>query len=407
LTSCKALAKQLAEWPGTIGEFSQMLDQEKIAYHDFEGEETFDLDAVDLLTVHQAKGLEWPVVFIPCLVNRRFPAVKTGQKEDWLLPESVFPSACQERYAGTMDDERRLFYVAMTRAKDMLYLSRFRRKKNRVQSSPFLEHAAGSDPPLVSSVPLPPRFVRDKNGTPAKLTLTFSDLARYEHCPLAFRMGGLLGFERQLVPELGYGKAIHHALRRIADHVRTTGNAPTQQEVDGLLDDEFYLPYAHSFLYQRLRTEARRVIDRYLSRYRDDLFRVWETERPFELHLDRAIVTGRADVILDREGGEIGSLALVDYKTAGDRIICHQSNIGEVVGTTRVVGYHLGSLILQANEGPFPRGIKMRDLRKIDQRIHDMDAFKPGLIRTLYPISDRDADYLLNRIKGFWGDADD
>ena len=89
-----------------------------------------------------------------------------------------------------------------------------------------------------------------------------------------------------------------------------------------------------------------------------------------------------------------------------DRIICHQSNIGEIVGTAEVAGYHLGYLMLQATEGPFPRGVKMRDLRRIDQRIHDMDAFKPGLIRTLYPISDRDADYLLNRIKGFWVDAD-
>ncbi len=288
------------------------------AYQDFEGEESFDLDAVDVLTVHQAKGLEWPVVFVPCLVNRRFPSAKTGQKEDWLLPESVFPVACQERYAGTMADEQRLFYVAMTRAKDMLYLSRFRRKKNCVQPSPFLVVAAGADPPLVSSAALPLRFAADRNGAMAKLMLTFSDLTRYEHCPLAFRMGGLLGFEPQLVPELGYGKAIHHALRRIADHVQATGKPPTETEVDRLLDAEFYLPYAHSFLYQRLWAEARRVIDRYLSKYRDDLLRVWETERPFELHLDRAIVKGRADVILDREGDEIGSLALVDYKTAAD-----------------------------------------------------------------------------------------
>jgi DNA helicase II / ATP-dependent DNA helicase PcrA len=288
------------------------------AYQDFEGEESFELDAVDVLTVHQAKGLEWPVVFVPCLVKGRFPSSKTGQKETWLLPESVFPAAWQERYAGTMDDERRLFYVAMTRAKDMLYLSRFRRKKNCAQPSPFLEDAAGSDPPLVLSVTLPPRCVPDRNGTSAKLTLTFSDLAHYEHCPLAFRISGLLGFQPQLVPELGYGKAIHHALRRIADHVRATGEAPTQQEVDRLLDAEFYLPYAHSYLYKRLHAEARKVIGRYLADYRDDLFRVWETERPFELHLDQAIVTGRADVILDREGDEIGSLALVDYKTAAD-----------------------------------------------------------------------------------------
>jgi hypothetical protein len=43
----------------------------------------------------------------------------------------------------------------------------------------------------------------------------------------------------------------------------------------------------------------------------------------------------------------------------GDRIICYQSNIREIVGTANVVGYHLGSLILQSTEGPFPRGVKI------------------------------------------------
>jgi DNA helicase-2/ATP-dependent DNA helicase PcrA len=43
---------------------------------------------------------------------------------------------------------------------------------------------------------------------------------------------------------------------------------------------------------------------------------MWETERPFELHLEKGIVSGRADVILDMENGKINRLALMDYKTA-------------------------------------------------------------------------------------------
>ena len=54
----------------------------------------------------------------------------------------------------------------------------------------------------------------------------------------------------------------------------------------------------------------------YTQKYEDDLYRVWETERPFELHLDGVTVTGRADVILDEEGGVPTALAIVDYKTA-------------------------------------------------------------------------------------------
>jgi DNA helicase-2/ATP-dependent DNA helicase PcrA len=63
---------------------------------------------------------------------------------------------------------------------------------------------------------------------------------------------------------------------------------------------------------------ARALVNKYLADYSSDLMRVWETERAFELHLEKGIVSGRADVILDMEGGKINSLALVDYKTAND-----------------------------------------------------------------------------------------
>ena len=50
------------------------------AYEGFDGEADFALDAVDLTTVHRAKGLEWPVVFVPSLTANRFPSTRTGQR---------------------------------------------------------------------------------------------------------------------------------------------------------------------------------------------------------------------------------------------------------------------------------------------------------------------------------------
>ena len=60
-------------------------------------------DQMQLGTIHQAKGMEWPVVILPWLVD------------------SVFPSA-RSVEDGNIDEERRLFYVAVTRAKDRLYM---------------------------------------------------------------------------------------------------------------------------------------------------------------------------------------------------------------------------------------------------------------------------------------------
>jgi DNA helicase II / ATP-dependent DNA helicase PcrA len=63
------------------------------AYEGFEGEESVDLDAVDLTTIHQAKGLEWPLVFVPALTDRRFPSSKTGQARDWRIPTELFDTS--------------------------------------------------------------------------------------------------------------------------------------------------------------------------------------------------------------------------------------------------------------------------------------------------------------------------
>ena len=84
-------------------------------YENFDGEGDFELNAVDLTTVHRAKGLEWPVVFVPSMTAKRFPSSRTGQPRDWLVPRDRLAAS---RYEGSDADERRLFYVAMTRARD-------------------------------------------------------------------------------------------------------------------------------------------------------------------------------------------------------------------------------------------------------------------------------------------------
>ncbi|MGH3471702.1 MAG: 3'-5' exonuclease, partial [Nocardioidaceae bacterium] len=58
------------------------------AYEGFDGEADFVLDAVDLTTVHRAKGLEWPAVFVPSVTAGRFPSSKTGKQQKWLVPVS-------------------------------------------------------------------------------------------------------------------------------------------------------------------------------------------------------------------------------------------------------------------------------------------------------------------------------
>jgi len=286
------------------------------AYEEFEGEESVELDAVDILTVHQAKGLEWPVVFVPCLTKGRFPSKRSGQPQEWLLPGEVFSGECKSRYEGSETEERRLFYVAMTRARDSLYLSHFHKRVNKFQPSQFIIDVGGEEIPVAENLPLPQPPPPPPEGEDAGLAISFSELALYEGCPLRYRLSHLLGFQTRLAVELGYGRAIHHVLRTVADEVKQTGEMPNEEQVEALLKDSFYLPYANHPAFKKLYAAARRLISQYMEAFGDDLERVWATERSFEVHLEGGILSGRADVILDQEGDQDDSLAIVDYKTA-------------------------------------------------------------------------------------------
>jgi len=281
------------------------------AYEGFDGEADFEVDAVDLTTVHRAKGLEWPAVLVPSMTASRFPTTRAGQAQDWLVPRDRFAAA---RYEGSDADERRLFYVAITRARDWLSVSRHERVTTRpVRPSPYFQHLAATvvDP---ADVVLPP--IEATGTDAATIEVSFSEIAAFLDCVLAYRFRNLIGFQPRLAPELGYGKAVHHVLRGVADETKASGRVPGPAEIDAILDGGFFLATANKPAHRQLKEAARRLVATYAADHADDLFRVWEAERPFELHLDGIIVRGRADVVLDHEGGVPTALAILDYKTS-------------------------------------------------------------------------------------------
>ena len=281
-------------------------------YEGFDGEPDFELDAVDLTTVHRAKGLEWPIVFVPSVTAGRFPSTYAGRHQDWLVPRTAFSA---ERYEGSDADERRLFYVAMTRARDWLSVSRHDRVTSRAtRPSPYwLE--LGDHHITPESIVLPTAGVGGP-GEDEPITITYSEMALFLDCGMAFRLRNLFGFQPRLATELGYGKAVHHVLRAVAEFTSAHGRVPTDAEVDGIFRDDFFLPTANKPAHKQLKAAAERLVSIYRRDHEDDLYRIWETERPFELHLDGVIVSGRADVILDKEDGVPTALAIVDYKTS-------------------------------------------------------------------------------------------
>ncbi len=272
-------------------------------------------NAVQVMTVHQAKGMEWPAVFIPALRKNRFPMKKQGGLNVWhALPREAVDNS--SRYDGSIDDERRLFYVALTRAEKYLFCSWAPIEENAQQKkiSPFLTDLIGYDQVLTKEPErhplklLPAKERREEKVIP----LTFSELKYYFICPYLFKLRFLYGFNPPIDPALGYGKSLHDALAEI--HTESiAGRIPTDEDVPKLVEAHLYLPYASEQIRKNFMREATLALKRYIREHKDTLTNLEHVEKIIELKLaDGVVVNGRIDLIRKTDTGEI---VIVDFKS--------------------------------------------------------------------------------------------
>jgi hypothetical protein len=97
-------------------------------------------------------------------------------------------------------------------------------------------------------------------GSDEPIRLTYSEMAMWLDCGMAFRLRNLIGFQPRLAPELGYGKAVHHVMRAVAESTRATGRVPGPAEIDAILDVSFFLPTANKPAHRQLKDAARRLV---------------------------------------------------------------------------------------------------------------------------------------------------
>ncbi|MDZ7289680.1 MAG: ATP-dependent helicase [candidate division KSB1 bacterium] len=272
-------------------------------------------DAVQIMTVHKAKGMQWPVVFVPCLRKNRFPSKRHGGRTVWhVLPEESVKNA--ERYKGTEEDERRLFYVALTRAEKYLFCSWSPIPGNSQQQrvSPFFQELTSSQYVLTAEPQLPPpaRIPAKPRQSQVALTLTFSELKYYFECPYLFKLRFLYGFNAPIDQALGYGKSLHNALVEIhAESLK--GRIPDLDDIPKLVDAHLHLPFAFPAMKEDLWQAARFALSRYLREQRDTLNKLEHIEKVIELKLaDGIVVNGRIDLIRRTDTNE---MVIVDFKS--------------------------------------------------------------------------------------------
>lgn len=272
-------------------------------------------NAVRIMTVHQAKGLEWPVVFLPQLVRNRFPSKGGGGRTAWhLIPAQAFDNAT--RYKGGLEDEQRLFYVAVTRAQKFLHMSwaPHGANKNATKPSEFFSDVQASKcvkrrrPDYEAR----PRIEQRQKASVANVTLSFSDLKYFFECPYQFKLRILYGFNAPLDEALGYGKSLHDALAEV--HARALrGEKIDAGDAEDLVERHLHTPYAYTALRKTMEAAARRVVAGYIEKNASQFMNLEFAEKGIEIALgDGVSVAGRIDLVRRIDNGEV---TIVDLKS--------------------------------------------------------------------------------------------
>ncbi len=304
-----------------------------------EGSLAFDPDTgpdmVRIMTVHAAKGLEFSYVFIVDLVDKRFPTIARGDQIP--LPDALTKEILPEGGDTHLEEERRLFYVAMTRAKNGLFLTSAEDYGGKTKKKPsrFLEELGFDNAPSV--LPSFERLTEPEQGTVPKGTVpmlpipthfSFSQLAAYDNCPLQYKFAHVIR-----IPSLGkasqsFGNTIHATLEWFLktlserDAAAQTTLFETTQKKDSLSVTKKELLEKYEEVWQDNWSESKEEKDRYRTEGREGLSLFYDQavispprpkylEKEFSLKIGKHTLKGTIDRIDETEAG----IEIIDYKT--------------------------------------------------------------------------------------------
>ncbi len=274
-------------------------------------------DAIRIMTIHQAKGLEFPVVVLGAAMDGRLPSMR--RSDPYEIPYSLRASGDPE--PGVTDlhlvDERKLFYVAATRARDLLVVGTADVVNKRGGGpSPFLYEMFGPD--LQAAATWSEEKVKDieSHARPkqdVRQRHSFSQLVYYLQCPMRYKFAVVYGLEIPLLDPVDFGSNVHRCLEVI--HQRALqGHITTPDELSDLVSQN-WLSSRRSQPDQEAahRQAAIQQLTRYLQEDIDALHRTQSAEALFSLPFMEDVLLGKVDLI--RRSPDKG-IELVDFKTS-------------------------------------------------------------------------------------------
>jgi DNA helicase-2/ATP-dependent DNA helicase PcrA len=288
-------------------------------------EADLDCDAVNVLTIHKAKGLEFRVVFLVSLVEGRFPWPHRRQALELpdVLIKEVLPSGDSH-----IQEERRLFYVGMTRAKEELYLTSAAdyggRRLRRV--SQFVLEAQGKeanefDKKKSSALETIERFAPQKESSQPKITgtpkgklisLSYYHMDDYLTCPLKYKYVNILRVPIMEHHTVIYGRTMHESVTKYFQFKMAGKKMSTADLLNAFkesFDPQGFLDEKHQ--QERFRIGQEALIKFFNEEEKRDSQPMY-IEKEFSFILGDNKITGRFDRIDLEENGAV----IMDFKTS-------------------------------------------------------------------------------------------
>lgn len=329
------------------------------------------VNAVNILTVHSAKGLEFPVVFLVNLVDRRFPTIE--RREQIPIPDELIKEVLP---VGDfhLQEERRLFYVGMTRAKDLVFFTAadyYGEGKREKRLSPFIfeslgDKVIGSQQLATKSQQLSfldyqaktmPVEASAKVGEAPRVDyLSYSQIETFKICPLHYKLRYIYPIPTPPSAALSFGTSMHAALKEFYSSVMQA-QKPTKKLILDCLEKVWIKEgFASKVHQEKFLEKGRGFLVNYLSKEFDKKRKTLLLEQsftvPLKMNQESGIknngrplkIGGKIDRIDDLGDGRI---EIIDYKTGAP------STQRDVDNNLQLTFYSLAATIM--NEMPFAK----------------------------------------------------
>lgn len=330
LENINEFAKQVGRFEretadSTVRDFVSYLNLLEEAYATFGGPEFEDRNSVQVLTVHGSKGLEFDYVFVVNMVKQRFPSNR--RSEPFEVPEKLTKEIYPEGDFH-LEEERRLFYVAITRARKQLFLtySDTYEGNKKWSVSPFVEeileenseracrveHPAADDAikrlrefkkPGKSIFELP-----EFKGT----RLSYSQLDTFKMCPLKYNYRYLMKVPTAQAHAANFGNSVHKTLNDF--YLALKQGQKVDLEFIQKLYEKNWIPYGYESKDHEMtrKTTGWEILKNYYEKNGDPWVIPAFLEQPFNIKIAEHWFMGRIDRI-DKLAD--GTYEVIDYKT--------------------------------------------------------------------------------------------